>query len=201
MKSLFDFIVEPLNGKYNNEIKVGDKSLVTNADLDNFRAVSNMAKVISTPLAYKTKISEGDTIVIHHNVFRTFRDIRGKQKTSRSKFTENLYFVAMDQVYMYKNKKNWNTFNNRCFVKPLLSDNDLTLDKERELVGILKYGNSSLEALKITPGDIVGYTPDGEYEFFIDGERLYCMKSNDIVIKYEQQGNEIEYNPSWAKSS
>ena len=73
------------------------------------------------------------------------------------------------------------TFNNRFFVKPLLSDNDLTLDKERELIGILKYGNSSLEALKITPGDVVGYTPGGEYEFFIDGERLYCMKSNDIV--------------------
>ena len=83
MKSLFDFIVEPLNGKYNSEIKLSDKSLVTNVDLDNFRAVSNMAKVISTPLAYKTKISEGDIIIIHHNDVRTFRDIRGKQKTNR----------------------------------------------------------------------------------------------------------------------
>jgi len=27
------------------------------------------------------------------------------------------------------------------------------------------------------------------------------MKSNDIVIKYEYQGNEEEYNPSWAASS
>ena len=101
MKSLFDFIVEPLNTQYNNKIKVGDKSLVTNADLDNFRAVSNIAKVISTPLAYKTKISKGDTIVIHHNVFRTFRDIRGKQKTSRSKFTENLYFYLFPKNYLF----------------------------------------------------------------------------------------------------
>ena len=102
---------------------------------------------------------------------------------------------------MYKNSGSWTTVNNRCFIKPLLSDNDLTLDKERELIGILKYGNKSLEALKITPGDLLGYTPDGEYEFIIDDERLYCMKSNDIVIKYEYQGNEVEYNPSWAKSS
>jgi len=29
MKSLFDFIVEPLNGKYDTEIKVDDKSLIT----------------------------------------------------------------------------------------------------------------------------------------------------------------------------
>mgnify|MGYP003643228497 FL=1 len=201
MKSLFDFIVEPLDGKYNNEIKLGDKSLVTNADLENFRAVSNMAKVIEIPIALKTVISKGDIILIHHNVFRTFRNIKGKQQTSRSKFIDNLYFVAMDQVYMYKKENKWVTINNRCFVKPILNSDDLTLDKEKELVGILKYGNSSLEALKISEGDLIGYTPDGEYEFFIEGERLYCMKSNDIVIKYEYQGDEVEYNPSWAKSS
>ena len=48
---------------------------------------------------------------------------------------------------------------------------------------------------------LVGYTPNGEYDFVVDGKRLYCMKSNDIVIKYERQGNEVEYNPSWAQSS
>ena len=74
MKSLFDFVVEPLNEKYNSEIKVYDKSLITNVDLDNFRAVSNMAKVIEVPLALNTSIKKGDTIIIHHNVFRTFRD-------------------------------------------------------------------------------------------------------------------------------
>jgi hypothetical protein len=27
------------------------------------------------------------------------------------------------------------------------------------------------------------------------------MKSNDIILKYEHEGNEVEYNPSWACSS
>jgi hypothetical protein len=27
------------------------------------------------------------------------------------------------------------------------------------------------------------------------------MQSNDILIKYENKGNETEYNPSWANSS
>ena len=35
---------------------------------------------------------------------------------------------------------------------------------------------------------------------FVMAKRLYCMKSNDIVIKYERQGNETEYNPRWAQS-
>ncbi len=40
-----------------------------------------------------------------------------------------------------------------------------------------------------------------EFEFVVDNELLYCMQSNDILIKYENKGNETEYNPSWAKSS
>ena len=63
------------------------------------------------------------------------------------------------------------------------------------------YAWRCLNALGINSGDLVGYTPNGEWEFLIDGKRLYCMKSNDIVIKYEYQGNEVEHNPSWAKSS
>ena len=45
------------------------------------------------------------------------------------------------------------------------------------------------------------FTPYSEFEFIIEGERLYCMKSNDIAITHEYEGNEEEYNPSWAKSS
>jgi len=42
------------------------------------------------------------------------------------------------------------------------------------------------------------FTPYSEFEFIIEGERLYCMKSNDIALTHEYQGNEKEYNPSWA---
>ena len=83
----------------------------------------------------------------------------------------------------------------------LENNNDLESKKEQNLIGILKIGNSVLEELGINEGDLVGYKPYGEYDFLIDKERLYCMKSNDIVIKYGRQGNEKEYNPSWAYSS
>ena len=127
--------------------------------------------------------------------------MKGKKRNSRSLFKDNLYFCAADQIYLYKNNNEWNSFGDRCFVMPLKNNDSLTNEKERKLIGILKYGNSSLNAAKIAPGDVVRYTPNSEWDFIIDGERLYCMKSNDIVIKYEFQGNEKEYNPSWAKSS
>ena len=200
MKSLYDFIVQPIGNKYNNEIKVGDKKLVVNTKIESWTFVNRIAKVIETPIAFKTNIKKGDTIVIHQNVFRTFYDIRGDKKVSRSWFKDNIYFVGLDQIYLYKNKKGWHTFGDRCFVQPIKNNNSLTTDKEQKLVGILKYGNSTLEALKINEGDKVGYTPNSEWEFLVDKDRLYCMKSNDIVIKDEHEGNEEKYNPSWTSS-
>jgi co-chaperonin GroES (HSP10) len=202
MNSLYDFIVRPYNGnRYENSIKVADKELVLNTKIEAFKAVNNIAEVIAVPLAFKTNIKVGDKIIVHHNVFRIFYDIRGKVKNSRSLFKDDTFFVSVDQIYMHGDIGDWKAFGDRCFVMPLKSNDSLTLDKEQKLIGILKYGNSSLEALKISPGDLVGYTPFGEFDFIIDDQRLYCMKSNDIVIKYEYQGDEVENNPSWASRS
>jgi len=201
MKSLYDFIIEPLGDKYKNEIQVGDKKVVVNTQIESWKFVNRLAKVVKTPLAFKTKIKKGDIVIVHQNIFRTFYDMRGEKKKSRSWFKNDLYFCSLDQVYLYKNSTGWHTFGDRCFIQPIKDTNSLTLNKERSLIGILKYGNSSLEALEINEGDLVGYTPNGEWEFLINKQRLYCMKSNDIVIKYEYQGNEEKYNPSWAHSS
>ena len=201
MNSLYDFIVEPVGEKYSNTVKVGNKELVVNTKIENWKFVNRIAKIVKTPLAIKTPIKEGDLVVVHQNVFRTFYDMKGVKKKSRSYFKDNLYFCAIDQIYLYKNNKGYHSFGDRCFIQPIKDNQDLTLDKERSLIGILKYGNSSLNKLEITPGDLVGYTPNGEWEFLVNNERLYCMKSNDIVIKYENQGDEEKYNPSWAGSS
>ena len=201
MNSLYDFIVKPVGDKYSNTIKVGDKDLVVNTKIENWKFVNRIAEVVQVPLAFKSVISKGDEVVIHQNVFRTFYDIKGKKKKSRSFLNEDHHLCSFDQIYLYKNKSGWHTVGERCFVQPIKDKQDLTLNKERSLVGILKYSNSSLKALKINTGDLVGFTPNSEWEFLIDGERLYCMKSNDIVIKYEYQGDEEKYNPSWTQSS
>ena len=200
MKSLFDFIVEPLGNRYSNEVKIGDKSLIINTQVETFKSVNNIAKVIEVPLSFKSVIKKGDLIMIHHNVFRRWYNMKGVEKNSKSFFKDNLYFVHQDQIYLYKRKDKWKAFNDRCFIAPLKDNVDVNNWQEQSLIGILKYGNSSLEALGINEGDLVGYKPFGEYDFIVNNKRLYCMKSNDIVIKYEHQGNEAEYNPSWAQS-
>ena len=51
MKSLFDFIVEPVGERYDNKVKVGDKSLIINTQVETFKSVNNIAKVIEVPLS------------------------------------------------------------------------------------------------------------------------------------------------------
>jgi len=201
MRSLYDFIVEPVGDTYENEIEIKNVKLILNTKIESYKFVNNIAKVIKIPLAYKTFIKEGDTVLIHHNVFRTFYDMKGVKKKSRSFFKDNQYFCALDQIYLYKSGSKWLSINDRCFVKPLKNKSKFKVDKEQSLIGVLKIGNNSLEALGIHEGDTIGYTPYGEYDFIVDKKRLYCMKSNDIVIKYGNKENQTEYNPSWASSS
>ena len=69
------------------------------------------------------------------------------------------------------------------------------------MIGVLKYLDDGLETTGLHKDDLVGFSPDDEYEFVIDGQRLYRVMTQFITIKYEYQGNEEEYNPSWAQSS
>ena len=89
----------------------------------------------------------------------------------------------------------------RCFIMPIKNKDDWSLELEQKNKGIVKIGNKTLESLGINEGDLVGFKSNREFEFIVDKQRLYCMESNDILVKYEFKGDEEEYNPSWAKSS
>ena len=197
MKSLYRFIVKPYNSRYDNIRRVDDTNLIINTSIENHRFISKKAVVVSTPAAYDTKINIGDELYIHHNIFRRWYDQKGKERNSSTHFKDDLYFVSPEQIYMY----NLKTHLDYCFIKPLKNQSVLENRKEQPNVGIVKYSNKSLEALKITPGTLITFTPNSEFEFIIEGERLYCVKSNDIALTHEYQGNEEENNPSWAKSS
>ena len=197
MKSLYQFIITPFKNRYDNIRKVNDSELIINTSIEDHIFVSKKAKVIETPKAYNTNIKKGDIVYVHHNIFRRYYDMRGKEKNSGNFFKDDLYFAYPEQIYMYNNKSHLNY----CFVKPLLNRDVLLNQKEQSNVGIIKYSNSFLEAIKITNGTLITFTPNSEFEFVIDNERLYCMKSNDIALVHEYKGDEKEYNPSWAQSS
>ena len=196
MKSVYNFVVTPKGKRYNNTKKIGDSELIINTEIYNHQYTNREAIVISTPIIGDTNIKSGDTVVVHHNVFRRWHDVRGIEKNSRSYFNENTYFINKDQIFLYKRNKKWIAPKGYCFVKPLKAIDKFNIESEKPLQGVVKYSDGTVEV-----NDLVGFTPSSQYEFIVDGERLYRVLSNLITIKYEYQGDEEEYNPSWAKSS
>jgi hypothetical protein len=104
--------------------------------------------------------------------------------------------ITPDQIFLYKRNDKWICPKGYCFVMPLKAENPFNIDMEKPLQGIVKYSDGTVKV-----NDLVGFRPSSEYEFIIDGERLYRILSNFITIKYEYQGDEEVYNPSWAQGS
>mgnify|MGYP003124144074 CR=1 FL=1 len=195
MKAYKDFIVSPIGERYNNSTKVDDKELILNTEVFNHQYVNRLAKVIATPLLFQSPISVGDEVIVHHNVFRRWHDVKGREKNSRSYLEENKYLIQSDQIFLYKNEE-WKATPGYSFIKPLKSINNFNTEEERPLVGVIKYSDGTFNKQ-----ELVGFRPGSEYEFVIENERLYRVLNKFITIKYEYQGNEEEYNPSWAQSS
>ena len=196
MKSVYNFVVKPKGERYNNTKKVGDSELILNTDIYRHEFTNREAIVISTPIVGNTDIQPGDTVVVHHNVFRRWNDVKGIERNSRSYFNESTYFINHDQIFLYKRNNKWTAPKGYCFVKPLKAVDQFNIESEKPLQGIVKYSDGTVKV-----NDLVGFTPNSEYEFVIDGQKLYRVLSKFITIKYEYQGNEETYNPSWAQSS
>ena len=196
MKAPFDFVIEPKGNRYNNVKKVDDKDLILNTEIFNHQYINRKAIVKSIPTAYNTDIKIDDTVIVHHNVFRRWHNVKGKEKNSRSYFNENTYLVKPDQIFLYKRNNDWQATKGYCFVQPIKQRDKLKQSEEEECIGIVKYTDGVNKV-----GELIGFTPFSTYEFIIDGKRLYRVLNKFITIKYEYEGNEEAYNPSWAESS
>jgi hypothetical protein len=183
MKSNLSFIVKPLNGKrYDDTRKIGDVEVNISTSIEDAKVVQRLGTVVSTPIGYKGDIRVGDTVVVHHNVFRLYYDVRGDEKSTASHFYDNLFFVEENRIYLYKGSGEWQCNGNYCFVKPVDNDNDLDPSSLKEFWGELKYESSILSVDGVSPGDTVSFQPECEYEFEIEGETLYRMYTYNICL-------------------
>jgi hypothetical protein len=196
MKAPFDFVIEPKGNRYNNTTNVGSSELILNTEIYNHEYVNRQAVVKSVPTAFETEIQPKDEVIVHHNIFRRWHDVKGEEKNSRSYFDENTYLVKEDQIFLYKRNREWKATKGYCFVQPIKDMNYLTEDIEKPCVGKVIYTDGNFKE-----GELVGFTPFSTYEFIIDGKKLYRVMNKFITIKYEYQGNEETYNPSWAQGS
>ncbi len=143
MNAYKDFIVSPIGGRYNNTKQIDDKELVLNTEIYNHQYINRSAKVIATPLLFQSPLKAGDEIIVHHNIFRRWSDVKGREKNSRSYWKDNKYIISKDQIYLYK-RDNWIAMPGFSFVKPLKAINKFNVESERPLIGIVKYSDGKL---------------------------------------------------------
>jgi hypothetical protein len=187
MKSPFYFIVEPYNGKrYNSTKQVGGINLITSTSKEDHIASNRYAIVIETPINYEGPITAGDMLLVHHNVFKYYNDMKGKERSGKSFFKDDMFFIEDDQFFMYKQNGKWKSHSKYCMVKPI-PKKDFYLkshNEEEPLMGIVKYSNDELEKSGVLVGSRISFQPNSEYEFTVDDEKLYRMFTKNITLMF-----------------
>ena len=89
MKSIYNFVVKPKGERYNNTKKLDGGELILNTEIYNHQYVNRIGKIISTPKMLETDLQPGDEIILHHNVFRRWHNVKGIEKNSRLKTGKN----------------------------------------------------------------------------------------------------------------
>ena len=185
MKPIHHFILSPLGGEYVNTVNVNGVDIVKNTSFENHKNVNRYGIVKALPSNYVGGISIGDTVIVHHNVFRTYYDMKGRPKRSSEFFKEDEYLVDAYKIYAYKKDGgNWIGNNHYCFVKPV--ENEYVMiderQKEKQHIGTVYIAGEAFSEIK--EGDLIGFKKNSEYEFKIEDQKVYRMKLSDIVLKF-----------------
>ena len=175
MLTINQYLIKPDGARYLNE-KDGVIVNTTNDETD-FKYVNRIGEVIAVPRDNYANLEVGDKVIVHHNTFRKWWNVRGLLKDSANFVKENTFQVHTDQLYAYNRGEGWKTVDDWIFVKPIENEY-ITLDNIGQYVvqtGIVKFANDHI-------GQEVFFDKKSEYKFEIDGEILYRMKERDIML-------------------
>jgi len=181
MKPVFDFLVEPVDGmRYDNVLKSDGVEFVVSVSQEDHTVTQRHAKLIETPVWYQGELQPGDTVIVHHNVFRKMYDMKGREVSSNSHIRDNWFLVGEDRIYMYKRgDSDWTAISPFIFISPVENDEELfEPDVLKQLWGRVEYSPVS----EYQKGDLISFQPDSEYEFRIDDRVLYRMFLRNLTL-------------------
>ena len=93
MQSPLFFIAKPEQGKrYNNTVDWDGIDIITSTSEEDHKFSNRRAEVMEVPVGYDGPIKIGDTLLVHHNVFKYYNDMRGRRKSGKS-FLRMTYFL------------------------------------------------------------------------------------------------------------
>ena len=190
MRSPFHFLIKPLGGtRYKHTKEIAGVDVIVSSSQEDHTATNRYAVVIETPITYNGDIKKGDILIVHHNVFRKYYDMKGNEKSGPCFFMDDLYVIDNEQFFLYKDSDSdkWIAPDPYCFIEPLIKEASLIEDNNvyENLLGKIKYINKELTSKGLRVGDIISFQPESEYEFDVDGKKLYRMFTRNICISYD----------------
>jgi hypothetical protein len=189
MRSLSYFIVHPKEGKrYDNTKDISGVAINVSSTNEDHSVTQRIGVVDALPMTYKGDIQVGDEIIVHHNTFRITKDMKGIERSGWHHLFGDKFMVPKEEIFAYRRANStWQAIAPFCFISPIKDAPEGTMPdvikfnlEEAQLWGIMVYPNE--DQRHIQPGELVSYIPDSEYEFNIEGKKLYRMKTNMICL-------------------
>ena len=92
MKPRWDYLIKPYGEAYNNTKKIAGENFVINTSLEDATFVNRLGVVCAVPNG--GQVPQGSIVVVHHNVFRTYLDMKGKKRKSNEYFRDILKLIT-----------------------------------------------------------------------------------------------------------
>lgn len=181
MQAPQSFIVTPKHRRYKHGRKMGDVVFETVSSIEDAKDVSKEAIVVSVPMNYTGEIEVGDEVIIHHNIFRSYYDVQGKLKVSRAHLYDDYFQVIPEELFLYKKDGQWKPNLDFCFVSPIKVSEEGLLEQELQHTGVVWCSSEHKEGTRI------GFTPESEYEVWVDNKLLYRMRNSDICLYMSEE--------------
>ena len=204
MKPMYEFIVE-IPKSHDDELKIKGTDVVLKLDVRHNQGERTIreGKIVAVPTKFDTRLDVDDIVIIDKNIL-TFQ-VHSDSLINKSQFLideeKGWYRVPLDMIYLYKknNKDEWNCPAPYLFVRPIKSTQQKKGDiiykgfddykGYKEQYGTVEILNEAAKATGLKKGDMVYYKKDREYEFTVDGELLYHMDNEDVLVIVENMTN------------
>lgn len=129
------------------------------------------------PAANYANLQIGDKVILHHNVFRKWFNVKGHLKDSSNFVKKDTFQANTDMIFAYDRGDGWKSVDGWIFVKPI----------EKSIEDIWNTGNHETQTgiVKIADehvGEKVFFEEWCEHKYYIDGELLYRMHKDNLLL-------------------
>ena len=101
MNPRYGYLIEPLGSEYNNTKNISGVDFVVNTTIENALFVNRIGVIKGIPTNIEdNELQVGDIVVVHHNVFRTYLNMKGQKTKSNEYFRSGSYIVPLERIYL-----------------------------------------------------------------------------------------------------